>query len=337
MATVDLPEVVVTPLKPKGQSNSNIPIPKVNRLGARVGGTSSLPPSFDHINVTPAVSQTLVYPSDRPKYFMQFGIFDYKRDSLMEVGTLNPWKGGSNDICLPLSETLVDTLEAKWEEQAINWMVGGLSEAIKSFSEQEEKNRKYNADAKDAREIRNDPSVVKERWSQISAISQRLVVDNTGPLGTRVGAMYGVAPVRFVTVLYINPEYKHFSFQWNFSPRNKQESETLRRIVNVFKKAMSPTVMHQVLWGYPCIFRIMFRPNNEQLYKFRPSILKRINVNWTPLGRAAFYNTKDGYDEGNPPEGCTLQLVFQEIEYWTQERMAESPIRSYDINFAADN
>ena len=239
-------------------------------------------------------------------------------------------------------------MEAKWEEQAINWIVGGIGEAISAGTLQEEQNRAFNRAQEEAGlpVMTNSPQVAKQRGEALKALGERIYVDNTGPLGVRAGAISGVAPIRFQTLLYINPEYKHYSFQWNLSPRNKQESETIRRIVNVFKKAMQPTVRYSLLWGYPCVFRIMFRPNNEQLYKFRPCILKRFVVNYTPLGRAAFYNTVDqlpnankfgATEQGNPPEGIVMQAAFQEIEYWTQERMSETPERAMSLSASADD
>jgi hypothetical protein len=342
MATVELPEVVVSPLQPKGQSNANIPMPTANKLATRIGGLSSLPPTPEHIAAS-SEQNTLVYPSDRPKYFMNFGIYDYSRDGLLEVGTLNPWTGGSNQILLPLAETLVDQLEARWEEAEIGWMVGGVAESLKGISSADEAIDKIKTITKDfsAEAIKAltsgsalEAATALKSGRYIWPITQAGLIDKAGPAGKTIGALAGVAPNRFVTILYIGPEYKTYNFTWNLSPRNRQESETLRRIINVFKKAMSPTVRYTVLWGYPCIFRIMFRPNNEQLYKFRPCILKRFSANWTPMGRAAFYNTTQqagSYTEGNPPEGVTIQASFIEIEYWTQEKMDEKPIRQMSV------
>jgi hypothetical protein len=106
-------------------------------------------------------------------------------------------------------------------------------------------------------------------------------------------------------------------FSWNLSPRDPAESEILRRIINVFKKTMSPTLRFGTLvWGYPCVYRVMFRPNNEQLYKFKPMCLKEFRVNWAPAGRPSFYAS-----DVNTPEGVNITATFLEMEYWHQEHM----------------
>jgi hypothetical protein len=67
-----------------------------------------------------ALSNLVVYPSDRPKYFMQFDIHEYTRQRLQEVGRLGP---ALQTVALPLSSNLVDITSQEWKDTPIG--VGG--------------------------------------------------------------------------------------------------------------------------------------------------------------------------------------------------------------------
>ena len=77
MAEFQRGQVTYSPLQPKGQSNSNIPIPKVNRLGVGLGDLVRYPRLLNILMQLSSVPNVLTYPSDRPKYFMHFGIYYY--------------------------------------------------------------------------------------------------------------------------------------------------------------------------------------------------------------------------------------------------------------------
>src|SRR6266550_5016250 len=249
---VPLPEVRVSP----GASGGN--------FSAFQSGTGTPPPSPDHISGALSPFTGLQYPLDQPKYFMLFDIFKYSRQDLLTIGKLERWGGGPNSIVMPLSEGLSDTLEARWEQKAIPWIVGGIVEAISGLRQQDLLSKTDEAKIKRGEALANG---LKGAFGELA--TQVPVVGDT------ISTMAGIAPNQFLTILYIGPEYKQYSFQWNISPRNAQESEQIRQIINTFKKAMSPTLMYGILWGYPCIFNIAFLPNAGQLYKFRPAILKR--------------------------------------------------------------
>ncbi|HYT43467.1 MAG TPA: hypothetical protein VEP90_14105 [Methylomirabilota bacterium] len=314
---------MVSPLQFTGQSNAPLQLPEVtvspgasgSNFSAFQSGTGTPPPSPDHISgAASSIGAWLQYPLDTPKYYMTFDIKEYSRHDLLTIGTLFPWGNGPNFIVMPLSEGLNDTLEARWEPKPIPWIVGGAVDAFMGLGALADQGNE----------------AAKQRIADV----RKNIKGGLGQLGTSlpiggdtISTLAGVAPNQFLTILYIGPEYKQYSFQWNISPRNAQESEQIRKICNTFKKAMSPTLEFGILWGYPCIFKIMFQPNASQLYKFRPAILKRFSVNYTPLGTTSFYGAGQ-----NAPEGMTIQATFVELEYWTQgehgERMTATPDNS---------
>ena len=331
-----------------GQSNAPIQLPEVTVSGGqgRPLNVGTPPPSFDHIaSVGNENAGPLIYPVDRPKYFMNFSIFDYSRASLTELGQLTPWSGGTNQIIMPLSEALVDNLQANWVEQPLGLVGKGIEFAFKGIQQ--------SAGFADIKAKINETT---DRFGQMTGEQRGAYLrDQLDPKAAAslasdtIGTLTGFAPNKFMTILYIGPEYKTYSFQWQCSPRNRKESERLRQIINAFKKAMSPSVRYVVIWTYPCVFKILFMPNNEQLYKFKPCVLKRFTVNWAPIGRPAFYHGDSPASEdtsataervsGNPVEGVTIQAEFLELEYWTQESMSQRPTRALSVGdvFASNN
>lgn len=65
----------------------------------------------------------LVYPADRPKYYLKFDIYNYKRADLLHVGDLgNPL----TSIVLPLSSNLVDATQERWQDDfTVGQLTGG--------------------------------------------------------------------------------------------------------------------------------------------------------------------------------------------------------------------
>ncbi|SRR6266568_5648922 len=107
-STTELPPVVVTASPPTGAGDN--PGDVIGPLG---GATTQL-----------------VYPSDRPKYFMKFDVYEYSRATLLEVGTLGPVL---SSIVLPLPADLTDLNQVDWLDTPIG--VGGFAfnEAAKAL------------------------------------------------------------------------------------------------------------------------------------------------------------------------------------------------------------
>ena len=130
-------------------------------------------------------------------------------------------------------------------------------------------------------------------------------------------ALLGFSPNQFVTVLFVGPEYKNFEFVWAVSPDTKEEANTLRRIVNTFKNAMSPkTAPNGAIWKSPKIFWPSFHPNSKFLFKFKRCVLKSFTANYTPTGRMAFFKDPNPNACENAPEGMNIRAIFEEIEFW---------------------
>jgi len=236
---------------------------------------SGPPPTPDHIAATGG-GGTLMYPSDRPKYFMQFDVFDYKRAGIQQMALLSP----RGSIVLPLSEHLMDSLEAKWQEEPIGFVAGAAADnifkAFKGVGSTPDQGFGDQAKQVAAQGQAQLQQIAGQMDFKKGLVSASAALSEDSGLTKTLSVLTGLAPNRFVTILYIGPEYKRHTFSWNFSPRNAAESGELINIYNQLKNFMSPTIEGGgLLWGYPCVFQISFMPNADQMYKFKPAILER--------------------------------------------------------------
>ncbi len=128
-------------------------------------------------------------------------------------------------------------------------------------------------------------------------------------------AVSGHAINPFLTVVFKGPQFKTHSFSWKFFPKSKQESDILTKIVQTIKYHILPglTSLSGVIFEYPEMVNITISPSEENLYKFKPCIVKSLNVNYAPSGGPSFFKNSLA-----APTGIELKIELQEIEYFTK-------------------
>ncbi len=126
--------------------------------------------------------------------------------------------------------------------------------------------------------------------------------------------------------LFKSMGFRSFAFQYVFNPKNVEEYNDVRSIINVFKYHMHPEISPgQAFLIYPSEFNIEFyhatdggvKPN-PHLPKISDCALKDVKVTYGPDG---FFNTVAGTD-GIPSE-ITMELNFTELETMTANRIAD--------------
>jgi len=152
-----------------------------------------------------------------------------------------------------------------------------------------------------------------------------------------------VSPVKpiiaSVTGLVINPrlekifnqkEIRNFSFSWDFYPRNQEEVDSVRNIIETFRYHSHPSRSSdmkegdpQIMLRVPAEFTIKFLSSvggnqgkgfveNEYIPKISRCVLTAISVDYTPNG---VFTTL----ENNSPVAYTLTLSFSEIAQITRQ------------------
>lgn len=241
---------------------------------------------------TPRSSKaTLQFPSDLPKYYFSLGISTYARKSIFEFAI-----NATSDIILPLPKQLVDTDTVQYEQKEIGGAAAAAVGVGSAMMGQEPASNILNA---------------------LGAMASGLVSQAGAAFGKLTGAdaigagqaVFGAAPNQFTTVLLKGPGYKKHEFTWTLSPRNENESRTIRKIIVLLKNSMF--VKNNIAYfGAPQIFTPKFFINEQYLYKFKPCVLENMTVNYSPSGAPAFYATSTA------PDAVEIRLSFLEVEFW---------------------
>jgi hypothetical protein len=297
-----------------GQSNAQLPSSvSGSTFQTRTAPQAPGPPPNSYDHVLRNVANPLTYPIDRPKHYMNFALKKYSRDNLLTVGILSDT--GVGPIIMPLSESMLDGLQVKWQEAPVGMLLGGghtlfggAGSAAKTMKEIKQASVRFGEEGPTARDL-----------SAIGLMGMAGLGAGQSEGANLISTLQGLSPNQFMTMLFVGPEYKRHQMSWNLSPRNPEESNILKDIIHAFKVAMSPTIEYGVLWGYPNIFDISIMVDDHEnfyMYRFKPSVLESFSVHYSPGGRTAFFHTTTGTPLGGAPEGVTIRAQFIELEYW---------------------
>lgn len=116
-------------------------------------------------------------------------------------------------------------------------------------------------------------------------------------------------------VLYTGPQMRGFGLSFKMAPRNKNEADEIKNIIQAFKYAMLPkfngdSSQIRAFVGVPCICDVSFmKGGSEHPYvtQFKPSAITGFDVSYTPDGAWATY--ADGQ-----PVATTISIEFKELK-----------------------
>lgn len=249
------------------------------------------------------------FPSDRPKYYMNFHIYDYNRMNFVSLGNLNL----VGVVRMPISLELRDNHTVDWGEDYVGFGVGMAAGALKELGS-DIINKKPMSEGQ-----------LSDRAGQFVTGSGFAALDATAAIGGKAGlsgvgvavkALAGFSPNKFITILFKGPTYKRHQFHWKLTPKDEIESEKIRRIVQTFNNTAAPGhYLEGAVFKFPRIVIPSFVPNPKYLYKFKPSVITQLHFNYAPGGQPAFYHKKASL-ETEAPESVTLSMTVIELEYW---------------------
>lgn len=292
---------------------------------------SNLQQKFKQFKDNAAAPRQMRFPLDTPKYYMVLQIAKYDRIDLFKVNF-----SSDTNIVLPMpTNPIVDHDSVSYSTTEIGQIQGGAMNAVAP----QVKNTLTNKDGLMAgiNDLADKGAQVLDNLKP-NAFGQPDTNGVTGLVGEAVvglkagvkaalakvlpdgieNAAYiltGYSPNQFFTVLLKGPNYKSYSFAWVLFPKNKKESDEIRRICNKIhnSKCVSTAGTGALFWKHPDIFKLSYYPNSAYLHKFKPSVLSDFQVNFSPGGSPAFYA-----GEENPPESVAISATFTELEYWLQ-------------------
>jgi len=260
----------------------------------------------------------LQYPSELPKYYMNLLISDYKRQSLLQLGTLNTIAS----FCLPLPTPLNDAHNVAYDEEPVSQALGTAINAAQNA---------FGAARPDTQNIGGMQTGAAATASLARSLPVIGNVPGVAQADVIARAFLGIAPNQFMTILLKGPKYKTYEFQWRLSPKTATEAEIIRKMLMNLNNYISPGLASfGAFFTFPKIFNLSFVPNPKYMYKFKPAVCESMTINYAPAGQPAFHRAAEQTGGINAPEGIDLAMRFLELEYWLENDFNDS-------NFPLDN
>jgi len=115
--------------------------------------------------------------------------------------------------------------------------------------------------------------------------------------------------------------FRTFSFDYKFFPRNWNEAQNVRNIIDQFKYHMHPEFKdsNNFVYIYPSEFDIFYYQNGEEnlnLHRHTSCVLTDMSINYTPNG---MFST---FPDGSPTQ-IDVTLTFRELALLTKDKVKD--------------
>ena len=224
----------------------------------------------------------------------------------------------TDSIALYLPASVRDTTTAEYENMSTG-LVGMFGAKIldfaKNFSDKD-------FDAAAAESLLAGTDFMKEVAKRSGAAFVDALAGSDSSLALLNRAL-GQADNPFMEVLFTTMGVREFTYNFNFAPRNSDETAEVQQIIQLFRFHMAPE-MQQANSRYltlPSEFDIhyMFKGKdgqgreNDYFNRITTCVLVSVDVNYTPNGVRSF-------EDGSPTQ-ITMGLSFRETEILTKEKI----------------
>ena len=278
-----------------------------------------------------AASQTapLRYPQKsigKDDDYLEIGVIKYvppgfetgKNNLKLKTGTeTNSNKKARYTIQLPIPANIGDTNQVNWGDDSMNPLVAYGSEqigdALKSGQLQKGIADVYNNTVSTAKEIltKGGGQDLISKYFQSQLVNS--LGANTSPEGLLSRATGSVLNPN-LELLFSGVNLRSFAFDFDFAPRNSEESNVVKQIIRIFKQSMAPktgsnTSGAGLFIDAPNVFILKYKTGSRDhpyLNKFKPCALTSMGMNYTGSGSYTTYADKT-------PVHMKLNLSFTEL------------------------
>jgi hypothetical protein len=162
------------------------------------------------------------------------------------------------------------------------------------------------------------------KLKETAGVAQSVITNLTlahGPNAAGNSAALGLAANPKKEQVFKGVDFRTFSFDYQFFPRNPQEAKNVMNIIQEFKYHMHPEFKdtNNFVYIYPSEFDIMYYANgkeNKNLHRHTSCVLTEVNVNYTPNG---LFTT---FPDGQPTQ-INLTLSFRELALLTKDKIKD--------------
>lgn len=168
-----------------------------------------------------------------------------------------------------------------------------------------------------SRAVESGRSSLPETGSTAAAIAAALALKTPGA-GSALSGITGLAPNPMKEQIFKGVDFRTFSMEYMFAPRNEAEAQNVLGIIKAFKYHMLPEYKKgssNFLFLYPSEFDITYfngGRENLNIHRHTSCVLTEMNVNYTPQG---MFNT---FRNGMPTQ-IGINMTFKELAIVTKE------------------
>ncbi len=271
-------------------------------------------PLADLTDLIPFGRNAYMFPADldnRTRNVIEFANYDYSRPTIKSI----PKGIRQGLVMLPIPKQLETGYTQNWSDESLG-TIGNI--AAREISGQNINSLKASLKDIDAESSMN---IVKEAiigkgldWILKPSSGDSIFKD----LGQGIQTGLGVAKNPFQALLYTGPDFRKHQFEWKFIPVNNAESETLQKVIKLFKMAQAPSyiaISENKLFNYPQVWTITFK-DSKYLFNYATSVLTDVHVDYHADDAAS-------YHVDNAPTSISLRLNFMEAVILTREDISK--------------
>jgi hypothetical protein len=224
----------------------------------------------------------------------------------------------TDSIALYLPPSVRDTTTAEYENMStglVGMFGGKIIDIAKNFT-----NKDFDAAAAEGLLAGTDFMTEVAKRSGAAFVDALAGSDSSLALLNRA---LGQADNPFMEVLFTTMGVREFTYNFNFAPRNSDETTEVQQIIQLFRFHMAPEMQraNSRYLTLPSEFDIhyMFKGKdgqgreNDYFNRITTCVLKGVDVNYTPNGVRSF-------EDGSPTQ-IQMGLTFSETEILTKEKI----------------
>ena len=267
----------------------------------------SIPESTVADKIKDNTNGTVIFPSDTPPYYMTFNFFKYKRPSQFGTTTFDPI-GETILLPLPDGQGLVDNSQANWTESSL----GLPGNALDSIKNADQYIKSFTKDGFTASTL----NTVAEAGMVLAIKASANIPSEFGDVAGTIESQFGAVENPGAAQLFKGVGMRQFSFTWTFAPKNVDESNNIKKIIDIFKRNHLPTFMAaggSFMFNYPNIVHpsyggLLDQSTNPYLPTFEYCAISEVNVSYSPQGVAPSF-----YAKSKAPVFIQLSITLKEL------------------------
>jgi hypothetical protein len=162
----------------------------------------------------------------------------------------------------------------------------------------------------------------KENFGGLGSIAKGFLGSEALQKNAGLSAATGLAGNPKKEQVFKGVDFRKFSFDYQFFPRDEKEAENVLRIIEEFKFHMHPEFLDNTsnfVYVYPSEFDVLYYKDgveNRTLHRHTACVLEEMNVNYTPNG--AFTTFANGM-----PTQINVTMQFRELALLTKDRVKD--------------